>query len=110
METAAATRTGLPINIEPDVLARQMRRQARPIGPGSWRLRALGRSRWKGGFDPRDIGVKVFKTELQLIVIEPFGAPTKLAALQFLNNEPKTFDLCLCLSEVAAFGRERSYH
>lgn len=62
------------------------------------------------GFDPRDIGVEVFKAELQLVVIQPFGAPTKLAALQLLSDEPEAFDLRLRLSEVGAFGRERPNH
>ena len=50
------------------------------------------------------------QTELQLVVIQPFGAPTKLAALQLLNDEPEAFDLRLRLSEVGAFGRERPDH
>ena len=95
------------IEIKPQVLAGQMRRQAWSLGP---RSRRLDRRRWKRGFDPRDIGVEVFKTELQLVVIEPFGAPTKLAALQLLNDEPEAFDLRLRLSEVGAFGRERPDH
>jgi hypothetical protein len=55
----------------------------------------------KRGLDPRDIGLEVFKTKLQLVVIEPFGAPTKLAAMQFLNDEPEAFDRRLRRSEVA---------
>ena len=31
--------------------------------------------------------MEVFEAELQLVVIQPFGAPTKLAALQLLNDE-----------------------
>src|SRR5216683_3265759 len=54
--------------------------------------------------------LEVFKTEPQLVVIEPFGAPTKLAALQLLNDEPEAFDLRLRRSEVGAFGRERPDH
>src|SRR6266849_6198452 len=54
--------------------------------------------------------MEVFKTELQLVVIQPFGAPTKLAALQLLNDEPEAFDLRLRLSEVGAFGRKRPDH
>jgi hypothetical protein len=46
--------------------------------------------------------VKVFKTELQLVVIQPFGAPTKLAALQLLNDEAEAFDLRLGFSKVGA--------
>src|SRR6204780_1419645 len=79
MQFTAAAGAGLMLKIEPDVLAGQMRRQTWSIGP---RSRCLGCRRWKRGFDPRDVGVEVFKTELQLVVIEPFGAPAKLAALQ----------------------------
>src|SRR5258706_7441584 len=39
-----------------------------------------------------------------------FGAPTKLAALELLNDEPEAFDLRLRLSEGGAFGRERPDH
>src|ERR1700694_4587372 len=50
------------------------------------------------------------QTELQLVVIQSFGAPTQLAALQLLNEEPEAFDPRLRLSEVGAFGRERPDH
>src|ERR1700694_2311439 len=54
--------------------------------------------------------MEVFKTDLQLVVIQPFGAPAKLAALQLLNDEPEAFDLRLRRSEVGACGRERPDH
>src|ERR1700676_5148384 len=54
--------------------------------------------------------MEVFEAELQLVVIQPFGAPAKLAALQLLNDEPEAFDLRLRLSEVGGFGRERPDH
>src|SRR3984893_9284271 len=54
--------------------------------------------------------MEVFKTELQLVVIQSLGAPAKLTALQLLDNEPEPFDLRLRLSEVGAFGRERPDH
>ena len=41
---------------------------------------------------------------------KPFGAPTKLAALQLLNDEPEAFDLRLRLREAGTFGRERPDH
>src|SRR6266404_6559005 len=52
----------------------------------------------------------MLEIELQLVIIEPFGAPTKLAALELLNDEPEAFDLRLRLREVGAFGRERPDH
>jgi len=45
-----------------------------------------------------------------MVVVKPLGAPTKLAALQLLNDEAETFDLRLCFSEVGAFGRQRPHH
>src|SRR5229473_761004 len=54
--------------------------------------------------------MEVFKSELQLVGIQPFGAPAKLAALQLLNDEPEAFDLRLRRCEVDAFGRERPDH
>ena len=42
--------------------------------------------------------MEVFKTELQLVVIQPFGTPAKLVALQLLNDEPEPFDLGLCFA------------
>jgi hypothetical protein len=94
MEFAAAARAGSMLEIEPNVLAGQMRRQAWSIGP---QPRSLGDRRRKRGFDPRDVGVKVFKTELQLVIIELLGTPAKLAALKLLNDEPEAFDLRLRL-------------
>src|ERR1700728_744464 len=61
MQFAAAAGARLMLEIERDVLAGQMRRQAWSIGP---RSRRLDRRHWKGGFDPRDIGVEVFEAEL----------------------------------------------
>jgi hypothetical protein len=107
MQFAAAAGARFMLEIEPHVFAGQMRRQAWSLGP---RSRRLDRRRWKRGFDPRDIGMEIFKPELQLIVIQRFGAPTKLAALQLLNDEPEAFDLRLRLSDVGAFGRERPDH
>ena len=78
------------LEIEPHVLAGQMRWQAWPLSP---RSRCLGCRRWKRGFDLRDVSVEIVKTELQLVVVEPFGAPAKLATLQLLNDEPEPFDL-----------------
>jgi hypothetical protein len=60
MQFAAAAGAGLMLEIKPDVLAGQMCRQAWSIGPHS---RCLGCRGWKGGFDPRDVGVEVVKAE-----------------------------------------------
>jgi hypothetical protein len=71
MRFTAAAGARLMLEIEPHVLAGQMRRQAWSIGPRSW---LPDRRWWRRGFDPRDICVEV------------------LAALQLLNDEPEAFD------------------
>jgi hypothetical protein len=107
VQLTAATGAGLMFKIEPHVLARQMHRQAWSIGPHSRRLGARQRKR---GFSPRDVRLEVFEAELELVIIEPFGASAKLTALQILNDEPEPLDLCLCFSEVGAFRSERANH
>ena len=42
---------------------------------------------------PRDIGVEVFQSQSKLIAIEPFGPPSKLRALQALDDQPEPLDL-----------------
>src|ERR1700682_4340197 len=88
MQFAAAAGARLMLEIEPDVLTGQMRRQTLSLGPRSpdYRYR-------KRGFDPRDIGFDVFEAELQLVIIKLFGTPAKLAALQLLNNETEPLDV-----------------
>ena len=109
VQCAAAAGAGLMLEIEPDVLARQMRRQARPLvcGLESGRLRP----RWTEALaSVRAISaLEVFEAELQLIVIEPLGTPAELAALQLLNDELQPLDLGLCLGEGGALGRERAH-
>ncbi len=109
MQRAAAAGAGLVLDIEPDVLAGQVRRQARPLALRLGRRRSCGRKR-KLGFDPCEIDVEVFEAELQLVVIEPLGAPAELAALQLLDDEVEPFDLGLRLAEAGALGRERAHH
>src|SRR5260370_42275371 len=58
MQFAAAAGAGLMFEIEPHVLAGQMRRQAWSIGP---RSRHLDRRPLKSGFCPCDMGVYVFE-------------------------------------------------
>jgi len=86
-----------------------MSRHAWPVDqqPGAWRLGCCRRQR---GFDPRDVGAQVFKAELQLIVIKPFGTTAKLTALQLPDDEPQPFDLGLRGGEAGAFGRQRPHH
>src|SRR6185312_2661076 len=70
----AATAWACPVlDIDQLVLTGQMRRQARPVDvqPATGRL-LRG---WKLRLGARKIGFEVFKAELQLIVIQPLGAP-----------------------------------
>ena len=102
MQLAAAAGTGPVLNIEPSVLARQVRRQAwlcalRPQGSG------LGRREL--GFSLREIDVEVLQGEPQLVVIELLGPPAELATLQLLDDEMEPFDLRLRLAENGTFGR-----
>jgi Transposase DDE domain len=67
-------------------------------------------TRRKRGLDPREVDLKVFKSELQLIAIEPLGTPAELVALELLHDQPQPFDLRLRRCENGALGRERAHH
>lgn len=96
------------LDIEPNVLAGEVRRQARPLVSG-FECISLGLGRRKAGFHPGKIGVEVFKAKLQLIVIEPLGPPAELAALEFLDNEIEPLDLGVCLAQTGALDRESAH-
>ncbi|EAQ33461.1 hypothetical protein NB311A_06813 [Nitrobacter sp. Nb-311A] len=108
VQYAAATRAGLMLNIEPDILAGQVHRQARALALGP-RGTALGWRRRKASFDVRKIGVEVFEAELQLLVIEPLSPAAVLVALQPLDDEIEPFDLGLRLAEADALGYKRTH-
>jgi hypothetical protein len=55
------------------------------------------------------VDVEVLQAKLQLVVMELFGAPAELAALQLLNNEMEPFDLGLCLAKRGALDCERAH-
>jgi hypothetical protein len=63
-------------------------------------LRGPGHGWRKSGFSPRKIGVEVFEAELQLSVVEL--PPTKLAALQLLDDEAEPFDLGVCTENLSS--------
>ena len=110
MQRATAARAGLLSEIDPHLLAGQVRRDAGPLGlqlRGTWRFGCYRRQR---GFDPRNIGTEVFEAELQLAVVQPFSPPAKLAALQIFDDEMKPLDLGLCCGEGGALGRKRVHH
>jgi len=58
-----------------------------------------GKENWQELLCPGDVGTQVFQTQLQLIAIEPFGAPAELQALQPLHDQPQPLDLGLRLRE-----------
>ena len=107
MQRAAAAVAGLTPKIEPNVLARQVRRQAWPLRLRSRRFCLCWR---KPGFGSRKIGVEILEAEPQLLVIEPLGLAAELAALQLLDDEPEPFDLGLGFAEAGALHRERAHH
>ena len=109
MQGATAAGAGAMVKVEPHLFAWQMRRQAWPLRP-RWGPGRLGRPRRQRCFDPRDVGVDILEAELQLVIIEPFGAPAKLVALQLLNDEAEPFDLGPRLCEGGAFGRKPAHH
>src|SRR5712671_7154902 len=104
VQRAATAGAGLMLDIEPDVLAGEVRRQARPLVSGP-RCISLGLGKRKAGFDTGKIGVEVLEAKLQLIVIEPLGPPAELAALELLDNESEPLDLGVCLAQTGALGR-----
>jgi len=108
MQLAAAAGAGLVLDIELHLLARQIGRHARPVNkePAAGRLGCCQR---QGDFDPTDIGAEILKPELELAVIETFGAPAELVALQLLDDEVKPFDLGLRLGESSALDREEAH-
>ncbi len=108
VECTAAAGAGLMHKIDPDIFASQMRRQARPI------IRRLGCNSllwsWREpGLGPRQIGVEVLESELQLIVVEPLGASPELGSLQLLDDEMQPFDLRLRRAETGALGCKRAH-
>jgi len=92
MQFTTTAGAGLMLNVEPPALARQLCRQAWSINLRLGCGRLL-RTWWELGLDPREIGLKIFESELQLIVVEPLGPPTKLVALELLHDQPQPLDL-----------------
>ncbi len=103
MERTAAARARLAVDIEPDILARQMIGQRFAPGP------RLGRRFLRACFDrrtafanARDIAVEVLESERHLVGVEAFGAASELRPLELLDDELKALDLA-----VAAFDDGR---
>ena len=107
VQFAAAAGAGLTPEIAADVLARQVRRQARPLSLRSRRLRLSWRKR---GFGSRKIDIDILEAEPQLVVIKMLGVPAELAALQLFDDEPEPFDLGQGFAEAGALGRKRAHH
>jgi len=108
VQLAATAGAGLLCKIDPHLLARQVCRHTRPI---DLRL-GLGRldeGRRQCGFDPCDVAAEVLKTELHLVLVQPFGPPAELGALQLPDDEVEPFDLGLRLAEAGALGGERAH-
>ena len=94
--------------VQPDVLARQMRRYARPIV--RWPGRGGFLRFWREpGFGLRKIDAQVIEAELELILVEPFGTPAEPATLQLLDDKAKPLDLGPCLGQTGALGCEAAH-
>jgi hypothetical protein len=72
-------------------------------------LGSFGRCWRQRGFDPSDIAAEVLKAQLHLVLVQPFGPTTKLAALQLLDDQMKPLDLGLCCGEGGALSRQRAH-
>jgi hypothetical protein len=95
------------LQIEAEVLALEMVRQAWTVLPGS---RCAGRSQRQCCFDAPDIGLEVIEAEPQLIVIKRFRPASKLIPLQLSDDEAEPLYLGLRLREPGPLGCERSDH
>ena len=98
MQRAAAAGAGLMLDIEPDVLARQVRRQARPLVCAASGSRSSARDGSVASTRAMS-ALRSSRPSCELIVIEPLGAPAELAALQLLDDEMEPLDLGLRLAE-----------
>jgi len=90
--SSAPTTADLTIDVEQNVLARQMIGQW--LAPG-WRFGCLWRDRRTALPDAGNIAVEILKCERQLIGIEAFGATPELRSLQLLDDDLKALDLAI---------------
>ena len=111
MQRAAAARARLAVDVEPNVLARQMIGQRLAPGP------RLGRRFFRACLDrrsafanARDIAVEVLESERHLVWIEALGAASELRPLEFLDDEPKALDLAVAVLDdrrtIASFSSD----
>ena len=104
MESTPAARAHGVLDIENDILARQVIGQrlavGRPFGGG------LGDHRTAFP-DMANIGVKVFERQRQLVGIEPFGTAAELRPLELPDDRLQALDLPSRLSTTAAMSRTR---
>ena len=96
MEPGPAASARQAVDIEPDVLARQMIGQRLAPGP------RLGRRFFHACLDrrtafanARDIAVEVLESERHLVWIEALRAASELRPLEFLDDELKALDLAV---------------
>jgi site-specific recombinase len=92
MERAAATRASLPVDIETDILARQMLGQGLASGRRLSCLCFPGRTALA---DARNVAVEVFQGERHLVWIEALGVASELRPLELLDDELKALDLAV---------------
>src|SRR5271163_887749 len=96
MDRAAAASARLAVDIEPDVLARQMIGQR--FAPGLRLARRFFHAcldRRMAFANARDIAVEVLESECHLVWIEALGAASELRPLELLDDELKALDLAV---------------
>jgi hypothetical protein len=102
VERTAAAGADVLVNVLLYILAWQMAGEP----PRCWLAASI--ARWwvrMMCLGPRNIGLKVFQAESQLITIDPFRAAPELRALQPMNDEPKSLDLRSRLGELGLVAR-----
>jgi len=111
MDRAAAAGADCRFDIERHVLALKMVRHSEPFFGSGLSQHVFGGDFGQRRLGSGDIGVEVFKSEIELILVEPFRAAPELAALQCLDEIAEPVDLGLCLGAlVGAFRHERADH
>ena len=99
MQGATAARAGLHLEVEVQLFAFQMIRQARAVRPiRCCRFLSNGKDRQQL-LGPGYVGTEVLEPQLELAVCQAFGPLAELMALQLLDDHPKPLDLGLRRSE-----------
>ena len=113
MKRAAALWAGMDLDIDGHIFTRQMFWKA-AVAWRSLRGITIRLCCRQAGLDTCNISIEIFKTERQLIGIETLGLPSKLVALQLLDDLPELLDFSPGISNLAVIvchpGSHRPHH